>query len=245
MPPKCQKSSDPSAWVVQERATANQSLWNKLQTVLSAVCFLPGVQRWWVWESQRSVTESEAEVLVTGQLSLGPFWNFWQKYLTKKRSWQSLDLGRMVNEELPGVMVNPQRLGKHSHLRRHHTRGKLESRKQGVRGGIHRVCPALLCSGGREQGTGQHKFSPFTYILPARLEGSQEEKEKQTGREVCSELEGGQPRPLRCLSPLGRQVFSFEARSQSWWNLKPQVCGGRLAFWAPQLSQAGSSWQAH
>ena len=97
MPPKCQKSSDPSAWAVQERATANQSLWNKLQTVLSAVCFLPGVQRWWVWESQRSVTESEAEVLVTGRLSLRAFWRFWQKCLTKERSRQSLDLGRMVN----------------------------------------------------------------------------------------------------------------------------------------------------
>lgn len=49
-----------------KRATTNQSLWNKSQAVLSLVWFLPGVQRWWVWKSQRSVTESEAEVLVTG-----------------------------------------------------------------------------------------------------------------------------------------------------------------------------------
>jgi hypothetical protein len=82
--------------------------------------------------------------------------------------------------------------------------------------------PALPCSGGREQGTGQHEFSLFTYILWARLEGSQEEKEKQKGRKVCSDLEW-RPGSPPCGSPLSlleRQVFSFEVRSQSWQNLK-------------------------
>lgn len=74
-----------------------------------------------MWKSQRSVAESEAEVLVTGRLSLGPCWLFWQKYLTKQRSWHSPDLGRMVNEEPPspwGHGKPTQHLGKHFHFKK-------------------------------------------------------------------------------------------------------------------------------
>lgn len=174
MPPKCQKSSDPSAWAVEKRATTNQSLWNKLPTVLSPVWFLPGAQRWWVWKSQRSVAESEAEVLVTGRLSLGPCWLFWQKYLTKQRSWHSPDPGRMVNEDPPrGVMVNPHSVwGSTSTLRRHHTQRKLESRKHTEAFTESALpFPALLWRKGRSRGLDSIKFSPFTNILWARLEG--------------------------------------------------------------------------
>lgn len=51
-----------------------------------------------------------------------------------------------------------------------------------------------------------------------------------------------------CSSPLGyleRQAFSFEVRSQSCQNLKLKPgLWGELAFWAPQLSKAGSFWKA-
>lgn len=49
--------------------------------------------------------------------------------------------------------------------------------------------PALLWRKGRSRGLDSIKFSPFTNILWARLEGSQGEKEKQKGRKVCRELD--------------------------------------------------------
>lgn len=171
-----------------------------MPTVLSPVWFLPGAQRWWVWKSQRSVAESEAEVLVTGRLSLGPCWLFWQKYLTKQRSWHSPDLGRMVNEDPTppprGHGKPTQRLGKHFHtstLRRHHTRRKLESRKQWCtrRHSQSLPCPSLPCSGGR---AGAGDWTALSFLLSPTfsglgLKGSQGEKEKQKGRKVCGELD--------------------------------------------------------
>lgn len=74
----------------------------------------------------------------------------------------------------------------------------------------------------REQGTGQHTFSPFTNILWARLEGSRGRKKSRKGEKCVVSRVGGQAH-LNCSSLLGhleRQVFSFEVRGQAWQDLK-------------------------
>lgn len=96
----------------------------------------------------------------------------------------------------------------------------MKAGSSGARGGIHRVCPALPCPAlekGQEQGTGQHKFSPFTNILWARVEGSQGRKKGRKGEKCVESWIEGQAH-LNCSSLLGHlvgQVFSLEVRSQS------------------------------
>lgn len=89
-------------------------------------------------------------------------------------------------------------------------------------------CPVLPCSAPEDRSRGLDSISfllsPTFYGLG--LKRARKRKKSRQGEKCVVSWSGGQPRLSEApLSLLGRQVCSFEVRSQSWRNLNPQVVG--------------------